>query len=238
MASTRAPKAPTGPSRAPTLVAIGVVVLLALVVGGFLYVRANSTPDTPTATAVAAAYPTSVDQGVVVAGTGPTVIDVYEDALCPACRQFEALYGDRITTALDEGRVQVRYHLVNLLEEQSQPPGYSTTGGNALICAGENGGFAGLHDALYAQQPSEGGPGYTAEQLVALGTQVGAGPGYAECVRSGRYAGAVTQNYRQAVADPALQQTVSGRTGFGTPTVAVGGRTVNVTSPEFQAAIG
>ena len=236
MASSRTPT--LGPSRAPTIVAVAVVLLLVVVVGGFLYARATDTPDTPAVSSVAAAYPTSVTDGVVVAGNGTRVVDVYEDVLCPGCRAFETTWGDRLTTALNEGRVQVRYHMVNLLDDASNPAGYSTLGGSALICAAENGGFATLHKTLYAQQPSEGGAGYTADQLVTLGEGAGAGPGYADCVRSGRYAPAVADNYAQASGDRSLQQTVNGRTGFGTPTVAVDGRAVAAGGPEFQAAVG
>ena len=227
-----------GPSRAPTIVAVVSVLLVAVVViGGVLYFGSRSS-DPITATPVAASYATTATGGVVVAGTGRTQIDLYEDALCPACRQFETVYGQRITQGLNDGRLTVRYHMVNLLENSSNPPGYSTLGGNAIICSAVHGGFAGLHQALYAQQPAEGGPGYTVDQLVDAGRQVGAGPGYEACVRGGTYSAQVGSNYQQASSNPALLTTSGGSTGFATPTVVLDGRKVEPDAPELVAALG
>lgn len=242
MATTRNRSATTkargGSSRTPTIAAVATIVILAVVVfGGIFFFRGGSSGEAIAPSPVQATYATSVQNGVVVAGTGPTQIDVYEDALCPACRQFESIYGQRFTDALDAGKVTVRYHMVNLLDGQSNPPGYSTLGGNALICAAENGAFPTLHKTLYDRQPEEGGKGFTTEQLVAAGQAAGAGPGYAECVQNGTHSAAVAANYQQASSDPALQQTSGGATGFGTPTVVVGGRTVQPGSPELAAAL-
>ncbi len=231
------PSVTRGPSRAPTLVAVVSVLLVAVVViGGVLYFR--SRPSAPLqAGPVAATYPTTVQDGVIVAGAGTRVIDVYEDALCPACRQFETVYGDRITEGLNSGRLTLRYHMVNLLDEQSSPPGYSTSAGNALICAAENAAFPSLHHALYAQQPAEGGPGFTVDQLVDAGRQVGAAPGYEPCVRGGPHAAAVGANLAQASSTPGLLQTIQGSTGFATPTVVLDGRRVDPSAPELIAAL-
>ena len=227
-----------GPSRAPTIVAVVSVLLVAVVViGGVLYF--GSKPSDPiTAAPVAATYPTAVQGGVVVAGTGPMQLDLYEDAQCPACKAFEGTYGQRITQALNDNRFTVRYHMVNLLENSSNPPGYSTLGGNAIICSAANNAFAGLFQALYDQQPAEGGAGYTVDQLVDAGKQVNAGPGYEACVRNGTYSAAVAANYRQASSTPALLTTSSGQTGFATPTVVLNGRMVDSADPQLAAALG
>ena len=242
MATTRKPPAMTkargGSSRTPTIAAVATIVILAVVVfGGIFLFRGGSSGEPIAPSPVQASYTTTVQGGVIVAGNGPTRIDVYEDALCPACRQFESIYGQKFTDALDAGKVTVRYHMVNLLEQQSNPPGYSTLGGNALICAAENGAFASLHKTLYDRQPEEGGKGFTTDQLVAAGQAAGAGPGYAACVQDGTHAAAVAANYQQASSDPALQQRSGGSTGFGTPTVVVGGRMVQPGSPELAAAL-
>lgn len=241
MAKTRSvtTKARGGSSRTPTIAAVATIVILAVVVFGgiFLFRGGGSNDEAIPPSPVQATYATSVQGGVIVAGSGPTQIDIYEDALCPACRQFESLYGQKVTDALNAGKVTVRYHMVNLLEQRSNPPGYSTLGGNALICAAENGAFPTLHKTLYDHQPEEGGKGYTTDQLVAAGQAAGAGPGYADCVQNGTHSAAVAANYQQAASDPALQQTSGGSTGFGTPTVVVGGRMVSPDSPELAAAL-
>ena len=69
-----------------------------------------------------------------------------------------------------------------------RPAGYSTTAGNAIICAAENGAFPSVHASLYAAQPEENAAGYTTDQLVALGQQVGAGQGTRPASRTARTA--------------------------------------------------
>jgi protein-disulfide isomerase len=199
-----------------------VVLVAAVVLGGVLLSGGSQDPGRAIPlTPAPATYPTGVENGVVVAGgPAPHTLDLYEDALCPACRAFEQRAGTAIAQAVATGRVQVRYHLVNLLEQRSDPAGYSTGAANAMICAAESGAFPAVHASLYAAQPREGGPGYDTGRLVDLGRRAGAGAGYAECVQSGRYNAQIAQNHQQAVADPALQRDGS----FGTPAVVLDGR--------------
>jgi protein-disulfide isomerase len=116
-----------GKSRTPTIIAVVVLVVLVGVIAVAVYsANANKTAAQPAnqpITPVAATYQTRVDGTVVVAGNGPTTLDVYEDALCPACKQFESLDGQKITDGLNAGKLTVRYHMVNLLEQNSTPPG-------------------------------------------------------------------------------------------------------------------
>jgi protein-disulfide isomerase len=224
-------------SRTPTIVAVAVVVLVAAVVFGGVLLSGNGSDgaqgDIP-AVPAPAQYPTTVADGVITAGgPAPRTLDVYEDALCPACQAFEQQYGEQIAQATAAGRVQVRYHLVNLLDQRSSPPGYSSAAGNAMMCAAENGAFPAVHASLYAAQPSEGGRAYDTGQLVDLGQRAGAGPGYADCVTTGRHVGEVAVNFQEASNDPALQRSGS----FGTPTVVLDGRLVQVGSPELDQAL-
>ena len=225
-------------SRMPMVIGVVVVVLVAAVVfGGVLFsggggsgTSGQAIPVTP----AAASYPTRVEGGVITAGgPAPHTVDLYEDALCPACQAYEQRAGTAIAQAVATGRVQVRYHLVNLLEQRSNPPGYSSAGGNAIICAAENGAFPTVHASLYAAQPPEGGRGYDTGQLVDLGQRAGAGPGYAECVTSNRHAGEIAQNFQQASTDPALQRNGS----FGTPTIVVDGKLQQQGSTELDQVL-
>jgi protein-disulfide isomerase len=234
--SRPAPPPPRRTSRTPTVVAVAVVVLVAAVVFGGVLLSGGSResgqaiPVTP----APASYPTSVENGVVVAGgPAPHTLDLYEDALCPACQAFEQRAGTEIAQAVAAGRVQVRHHLVNLLDQRSDPPGYSTAAGNAMICAAESGAFPTVHASLFAAQPSEGGRGYDTGRLVDLGQRAGAGVGYAECVQSGRYSAQIAQDYQQAVADPALQRDGS----FGTPTIVLDGRLLEPGAPDLDAVL-
>ena len=234
--SRPAPPPPRRTSRTPTIVAVAVVVLVAAFVFGSVLLSGGSQESGQAipVSAAPAAYPTAVEDGVVVAGgPAPHTLDLYEDALCPACQAFEQRAGTPIAEAVAAGRVQVRYHLVNLLEQRSDPPGYSTAAGNAMICAAESEAFPTVHASLYAAQPREGGRGYDTGQLVDLGQRAGAGAGYAECVQSGRHVGQIAVNYRQAVNDPALQRDGS----FGTPTIVLDGRLLEPGAPELDAVL-
>lgn len=227
----------------PTIAAIVTIVLLAAVVfGGIFFFRDGSTSAAPIPpTQVSASYPTSVQGSVIAAGqpSAPRTLDVYEDALCPACQQFESSAGQPVNDALNAGKLQVRYHMVNLLDENSRPAGYSTAAGNAIICAAENGAFPSVHASLYAAQPQEGSSGYSTEQLVGLGQAVGAGPGYAGCVQGGTHTAAVAQNFAQATSDPALRQSSggSGQPSFGTPTLVLDGRLLQRGSSELDTLL-
>jgi protein-disulfide isomerase len=169
-------------------------------------------------------YSVTASGAVVTAGNGPVVIDVYEDYLCPSCERFEERYGDEITTALNDGRISVRYHSIAILDRLSAPPGYSTRAANAALCSVPAGIFSRYHDRLFAEQPAEGSAGLADDQLIAFGTEMGAQGDFAACVQDGVNADAVAAETEKATNDLSLQ--TEGR--FGTPTVAIDGRKVDL----------
>ena len=179
----------------------------------------------------AATYPVSVDGVVVTAGqpAAPVAIDVYEDFLCPFCERFETRNRDALTTALNEGRVKVNFHALNILDARTTPPGYSTLAANAALCAVPTGIWPAFHERLFAEQPAEGSAGLTAAELSAIGTDLGAGPAFTQCVESNGNAAAITDATEAAATNPALQ--TDGQ--FGTPTVAVGGRKIDVSDSDW-----
>lgn len=184
---------------------------------------------------VTANYPVERDGGVVVAGhpDAPAVIDAYLDFLCPGCGQFEQAYGQRINTRLQAGDLRVRYHLLPMLDDASDPPGYSLESANAAACAADAGAFPSYLASLFAGQPDEGGPGYTTAQLVELGRGLGAGgPAFQRCVRDGRHDDEVRAAFAAARKLPIMQVSQGGRTFFrGTPTITVGNRVIDYTDP-------
>jgi protein-disulfide isomerase len=236
---TRHSTEPEAPSRArsrmPLIVGTLVVVLLGLVVGTTVFGHSDDSSDTSGSssttgpipiTRAALQFPAAVDAGAVVAAkpgkkAPPHTLDVYEDALCPACQAFEARGGARLAKAVADGTLRIRYHLVNMLDRSSAPQGYSTIGGNALMCGAENGIFPDLHVSLYTAEPDEGGPGWTVDQIVDLGKRLGAAPGFEACVRGGAHAKDVTANFAQVSHDPKLVR--QGETAFGTPTLVLDG---------------
>jgi protein-disulfide isomerase len=183
----------------------------------------------------AATYPVAVDGVVVTAGqpTAPVTVDVYEDFLCPFCERFETRNRDSLTAALNEGRVKVNFHALNILDARTTPPGYSTLAANAALCAVPAGIWPAYHERLFAEQPAEGSAGLTAAQLSAIGTELGAGPAFAQCVEANGNAAAITAATEAAAGNPALQ--TDGR--FGTPTIAVGGRKIDVSDSDWLQTV-
>jgi protein-disulfide isomerase len=221
-------RGPQKRSRTPLLV-VGVVIVVAVVVGGALLIaRALGNEVEPTYTATA-------DGAVVTAGTGPVAIDLYEDYICPSCERFEERYGNEITTALNDGRLTVRFHTIAILDEQSTPPGYSTRAANAALCAVPAGIFPRYHKKLFDEQPAEGSAGLSNEQLIEIGTELGAPGDFAACVQSDTHADAIAKETDTATTDPALQ--TEGR--FGTPTVAIDGKKIDLNDTSWlQKALG
>ena len=221
-------RVPRKRNRTPQIVAVVVIAVLALVGGGVWLAGSFGGDVEPT-------YSTTADGAVITAGNGPVVIDVYEDYLCPSCERFEERYGDEITTALNEGKISVRFHSIAILDERSDPPGYSTRAANAAVCSVPAGIFPQYHKRLFDEQPAESGAGLTDDQLIAFGTELGAQGDFAECVRSSANVDAVKSETEKATGDPALQ--TQGR--FGTPTVAIGGQKADLNNTSWlQNAIG
>ncbi len=215
-------------NRTPQIVAVVVIAVLALV-GGVVWLAGSFGGD------VEPTYTATADGAVITAGNGPVVIDVYEDYLCPSCERFEERYGNEITTALNEGKISVRFHSIAILDERSDPPGYSTRAANAALCSVPAGVFPQYHKRLFDEQPAESGAGLTDDQLIAFGTELGAQGDFAECVRSSANVDAVKSETEKATGDPALQ--TQGR--FGTPTVAIGGQKADLNNTSWlQNAIG
>lgn len=210
---------------------VGVIVAVVIVaVFAVVYVVLNR-PWSTSQPVAATSYPVTADGVVVTAGqpTAPATIDVYEDYLCPFCERFEARSDADLTTALNEGKVKVNYHALNILDARTAPPGYSTLAANAALCAVPAGIWPAFHARLFADQPAEGSAGLTAAQLTDIGTQLGAGPSFGACVAGNGNASTITAATEAASTNPALQ--TDGQ--FGTPTVAVGGRKIDVSGSDW-----
>jgi len=123
-------------------------------------------------------------EGGVLMGkaNAPKGIVIFEDPQCPYCRQFEELNGAHVTSAVEAGELAVEYRMRCFLGEES------VRADNALALAAEAGRFDQLRKALFADQPTEGTGGFTTEDLVRFGAQVGlTGPDFISGVRESRY---------------------------------------------------
>lgn len=237
-------------SRTPMIItAVVVLVLAAAVVGGALWVSAHKAATAaqpiPTVTTAPDSVAVSLnrDDGTVLVGpaSAKVTLDVYEDFLCPVCRQFEQDYSDQLHDKLTSGAVRIRYHMINLLDSRSDPPGYSLHAANAALALADvaPNRFLDFHDSLYAAQPKEGARGYADEELVDLGNRLGVSdPRFTDQTKSGTFNTQIQHDLSAAEADPALRRTdPGGASGFGTPTVAVNGKLVDTSDRSWLSKL-
>lgn len=232
----RAVAAARGSRRDRTAMAIAiavVVVLAAAVTGGVWYQKhrsAQAAQETIPAQHATTGYPTTFDPGtgtvLVGRSSAAKTVDAYEDFLCPICGEFERGNFTTVEEQLAAGTIKVRYHLLDLLDQRSNPPGYSTLAADTAlaVAAVDPGEFLDFHKSLFFKQPTENGPGWTPDQLLNLAGRLGvAGGRFTSLVQHGTYAAKIRQNLRTAENDRSLWQ----GNGFGTPTVLVDGKLVN-----------
>lgn len=123
-------------------------------------------------------------EGGVLLGKGSAgkSMILFEDPQCPYCREFEEVNGPLISSALDAGELAVEYRMRCFLGPES------VRADNALALAAEVGRFDELRQALFAAQPPEGTGGFTTDDLLGLGAEVGlTGSDFVSGVRQARY---------------------------------------------------
>jgi protein-disulfide isomerase len=160
-------------------------------------------------------------------GSGAVTVDAYIDFLCPFCKRFEDANGAALSAMVREGAITLVYHPLGFLDRLSTTR-YSTRAASASGCASDAGSFPEYKDALFANQPPEGGPGLSDAQLVELGRLAGIDdPGFAACVAAHRYA-----QWTALVTAAAVDRGVQ-----GTPTVFVDGVQVQPDARAIAAAV-
>lgn len=155
----------------------------------------------------------------------PVTVTVYEDMMCPFCGLFESVSAERMKEYAASGDVQVRYHVVSFLDRASETK-YSTRAANAIAAVLDTAGpevAVEFHDALFVNQPEEGGPGLSDEEMIDLAVE----------------AGAARDAIEGPIADLAFEQWVVNSTGewsdrgfTGTPTVTVDGEQIEFTDAQ------
>jgi protein-disulfide isomerase len=222
-----------------------VVVIAAAIFGGIFYQKQQATAAAATiipALTVAGSdqYPAVLDPATATVLVGkpsaPITIDAYEDFLCPICGQFEAANSPAIDKQLQAGTIKVRYHVLNLLDDRSTPPGYSTMAANTALAVATAAPtkFVDYHASLFGKQPEENGPGWTQAQLSNLATRLGVGgPTFDDVVNGNTYGPKIQANLAAAAANPRLQQ----QGGFGTPTLVADGALINWQDPNWLDAL-
>ena len=150
-----------------------VLVMVLLIGGGFLY---NSLRDTTGAKAVVPANLSGPYTVTLGKDSAPAKITLYEDLQCPVCAGLEASAGSLIQQGIDDGKLQVTYHMIAFLDGSSTTR-YSTRALNALMTVLDTAGpdvYLKYHSLLYADQPQEGSAGLTDDRLIEIAVQAGA----------------------------------------------------------------
>jgi protein-disulfide isomerase len=208
-------------------VVAGVAVLVALVV--VIVVQTHRT----SVSAHAAVPANTTDSGnVVTVGqpSAPMTIDLYFDYQCPNCKTFEDKNGATIDQLISSGKAKVRYHGMAFLDTAKNNQ-YSTRAldaAAAVVNAAGPDAFQKFHDALYANQPAEGGSGLTDQQLIQYAAQAGASGATVEKQINDLAYG----DWVKRVTDQASKDGVT-----GTPTVLINGKLLSDWTNGFPAAI-
>ena len=204
---------------------VSVAVVVVLVVVAVLVVAAQPVVDDPGEAPQAANI--DFETGAILVGDGENTLDTYIDFMCPVCGQFEQLYGPTIQSLVDDGTITLGIHPIAILDRPSQGTEFSTRAANAMYCVAVADGEAAVPfmQAMFANQPAEGTPGLTDEQILEIAAGAGV-EGIDDCVNDGRYSKYVTEMTEKTPVQP-------GAGGIGTPTIVVNGEVIaNSTLPE------
>ena len=174
-------------------VALGVVVL-ALVGGAYWASRDDkSAPDPAAAAPVGSlspesAYPFGVDAAGEAAGK--PVLEIWEDFQCPACAQFENIFGPTIEEIAEAGDARVIWRSTSFLDSNF-PGDNSKRAASAWGCAIDAGKKVEYKKAIFENQPATEGDGWSDSQLIQLGKDVGIPegeqPAFEACVNDRTY---------------------------------------------------
>jgi protein-disulfide isomerase len=205
--------------RTTMLTTIGVIVVVAGAVTWWS-VRQSASEQITDALAPVTIQP---DGSIVMARPGVTapVVDVYEDYQCPACKQLEQTSGSTLKNLAAEGKAKVVYHLLTIFKQEPTMSN-SLRAASAARCVTDGAEWLSYHDRLYKEQPSETSVGFTVDDLVRWGHDVGVtAADFESCVRDQKNVAAQQQYSTQAIATHKLP---------GTPTVMLDGQNLGTTA--------
>jgi protein-disulfide isomerase len=213
--------------RRRSLVVSAVVVVVLVLIGAIAY-GVQSARDSSTGSAGSGTTPTgTVGRYGVPAGSSsaPVKAVIYEDFICPYCGAFESAGRATLQKDIDQGKLQIQYHVLNFLDRSSSTK-YSTRAANALGVVLDSSGpkvAKKFHDLLFENQPQEGSAGLTDSQLVDYAVQAGAKRSEVESpIKDGKFDDWVVKG-----TDAASKAHVT-----GTPTVRINGKTLPVNSAQ------
>src|SRR5215217_5844118 len=104
----------------------------------------------------------------------PVKVVLYIDFICPVCKNFEAQYNEQLTSLRNEGKITVEYRALGFLDSRSTT-NYSSRAANAAACVVNESPekYSEFVDALFANQPAEGGAGLSDDKLKSMASDIG-----------------------------------------------------------------
>ncbi len=216
--------------RRTMLVQIGVVVVVALVLIGGTIAVLSAMDDENSGTSTTPANVT--DDGSVVVGNpdAPVTLQIVEDFQCPACQSFEAAAADLLSSYAEGDDVKVEFRGISFLDQASTNR-YSSRALNASACVVDEDpdNWKAFHDAMFANQPAEGGAGLTDDEILALVEDAGVERSAVEdCVTDEAFA-----DWVESTTEASNEDGVT-----GTPTLFLNGELLESTDPaDVQSAV-
>lgn len=162
----------------------------------------------------------TTDNGAIRIGNpdAKVTVRVIADMQCPACQMFEAANGEVLKKAVEDGTASVEYNIAAFLDRASTTE-YSSRAANASFCVAEAGteNYQTWLQAMFAEQPPEGGNGLPDSKLVDIATSAGyTDPAVADCITERKHDAFVQSNSAELL-----------KSGIeGTPTIYVNGEQV------------
>lgn len=156
--------------------AVVVVLVVGAIIGGALYFsNKDSGGDGPNPSA---ALPTGVQSSTYGYPVNPTEaagvpnVQIWEDFQCPGCAQYEKSSAAAIDAEAKAGRMNVLLRPATFLDDNfgNDASAQATSAWGCAINAGKSLEY---HSAVFAMQPQQEGVGFTQQQLLDAGKQVG-----------------------------------------------------------------
>lgn len=179
-------------------IALGIVIVVGLVVGGIFLLDNNKTPAAPPSADGTISLggtdgvPFEVAETAVTVGqkSAPVTIDLYEDYSCPHCADYEAAVGPTLLKLAADGDAVVNFHPIQIVT------GYGKSAGSAAACVAENDAqkWPDFHTALFSNH-SQQSDGWRAKDFADFARSLGVtDDATLDCVTNASYADWITSN--------------------------------------------
>lgn len=222
---------------------IAVLVVIVVVIGGVLLMsKKEGTPADQAQAAIDKATPAFV----LGRADAKTKLTFFEDPYCPACGNMERTYGEQITKAVEDGKLQITFFMLSFLNRNSPSGDYSDRAAGGLLAIAKSSlpddqkqkAWMGAHTAMYANQPEEGKGDKTNAEIATMLADGAKAKGVelpadvTAAIRDGKYS---TESAQNAGVGSELMQKVG---STGTPTIVHNGEKVTLQGDWLTPLLG